>query len=451
MNARARLRNGASQGAVALAPLLYLYVEFVRPGDVVSVLSLFRLGALAILFSVFVWFAKCEKWPLKDLAIKLYVVFIVQMAIMTPIAVNNYSAFYSAYILLTYLLAFTLPAMALIDTHERVLHFFRHWTVINFILMLVTISYGGTGPGGFIGDENDVALAINMGLPYAFYLANQKDIGVLRRWWYWMVFVVGVTAVILTFSRGGFVGLFAVTIALLWFSRRKIRNLLLIVLASFLCGSLVMSVLPSGYSQRIESMFDPSDGTRSERLYSWTLGWNMFLDNPVLGVGPGNYPWRVGAYQPPPEERPPGQPPVDGRMAHSLYATLLPEMGALGTGLMLAIIWVLVKRMLAIIKAASAVKDSEQLPHDASAFALLAKAVLVSLFAYLTSGAFISVLYYPHFWIWIGFCGIIHYGSRRVAFFNPGSALSGAEAAPTKATVPRWKRGLAGRRAAGAG
>jgi O-antigen ligase len=28
-----------------------------------------------------------------------------------------------------------------------------------------------------------------------------------------------------------------------------------------------------------------SQGTGEERVYTWKIGWHMFLDNPVMGVG----------------------------------------------------------------------------------------------------------------------------------------------------------------------
>ena len=46
-----------------------------------------------------------------------------------------------------------------------------------------------------------------------------------------------------------------------------------------------------------ETIDDPNDSTRRDRIDSWSLGWEMFLDNPVFGVGVANYGWRVAEYQ----------------------------------------------------------------------------------------------------------------------------------------------------------
>ena len=56
----------------------------------------------------------------------------------------------------------------------------------------------------------------------------------------------------------------------------------------------------------------------------------LFFDNPVMGVGQGNYPWHVGEI----EEEMGVQwqtRSLSGRAAHSLYFTLLPELGLIGT------------------------------------------------------------------------------------------------------------------------
>jgi O-antigen ligase len=406
---------------LVLAPLLVLYVEYVRPGDMVGALSYLRLGILAITFSALVWLTKCDKRHLKDPVIVLYMVFVAQMVIMTPIAVNNYWAFHFTLLLITYLFGFVLPAMALVNSIDRAVRIFRHWVIIYIYLTVVVIYQGGTGPGGFLGDENDAALAINMGLPYVCYMAAQRGISTVRRWIYYAAIALGVFAIAVTFSRGGFVGLVAVGLVMWWFSRYKIRALLAFSLAVIVSGSMLLTVLPAGYLERIETMFDPSDGTRSERLYSWGLGWDMYLANPVVGVGPGNYPWRVREFEPPLELRPPGQPPVDGRAAHSLYATLLPEMGTVGTVVMFSMGWIATRRLLRVSKAVSNVKGDSEVPDDAHFLGLMAKAALASLFAFLVTGAFISVLYYPPFWVWLAFSSIIYYLSQRATFSGVNS------------------------------
>ena len=62
----------------------------------------------------------------------------------------------------------------------------------------------------------------------------------------------------------------------------------------------------------------------------------MWKANPVFGVGQGNYNWNVHFYE---DLNVTGQ-SSGGRAAHSLYFTLLPELGLLGVTLYVLILGV---------------------------------------------------------------------------------------------------------------
>jgi len=82
-------------------------------------------------------------------------------------------------------------------------------------------------------------------------------------------------------------------------------------------------------------------------------------------------------------------------VSHSLYFTIIPEFGLAGIIIFYGIFTIIYKRGGRIWKAYKKNPDSDD---DFIALAHLAKAAQVSLIGYLTAGAFISVLYYPHLW-----------------------------------------------------
>ena len=55
------------------------------------------------------------------------------------------------------------------------------------------------------------------------------------------------------------------------------------------------------------------------------MGWEMFLANPIFGVGQAIFPWTIGEYL---GGRTWQTRSLSGRQAHSLYFTLLPGIGA---------------------------------------------------------------------------------------------------------------------------
>jgi len=99
---------------------------------------------------------------------------------------------------------------------------------------------------------------------------------------------------VVTQNRGAMLALVALLVALPILSRRRIRAILA-VLAVLSAGGLVLGL--SDYGQRFRWIQDrvlPASG--SERLEIWKAGWAMSREHPMLGVGPGNFPNRIGEY-----------------------------------------------------------------------------------------------------------------------------------------------------------
>lgn len=168
----------------------------------------------------------------------------------------------------------------------------------------------------------------------------------------------------------------------------------------------VVLVAPSSYWEEIRSIAEENTpanpyGTGAARHYTWKVAWGMFLDNPIIGVGQGNFPWNVGAY-----ELKLGftegfhQRSMAGRAAHSLYFTLMPELGLIGIALFASMVVMTVRDLRFIQRSAG---SGSAAAGDALPFASLATALEASLVGYLFSGIFISVLYYPNFWLLMGF------------------------------------------------
>jgi len=164
-------------------------------------------------------------------------------------------------------------------------------------------------------------------------------------------------------------------------------------------------VAPDSYIDEIVSISDTENDTRNTRILHWRVSWAMFMDNPILGVGPGNYPWRSEYYQMELDTYVPGDRIMASRSAHSLYFTLLPEFGLAGTIPFVLILVGMFRRLTRFQNGGSSVSGKHPVEKDL----MLAKSIRASLIGYLCAGAFISVLYYPQFWysigLVIGLCG----------------------------------------------
>lgn len=133
-----------------------------------------------------------------------------------------------------------------------------------------------------------------------------------------VAFPLLILAGLLTFSRGGYLGMaaaFCVLIVLFWnkFSSKQKK----VWFGSFILAALVMLSAGRSVLFRFLSSFDFSEGSNVERMKNWRQGWEAFSDNIIQGVGIGNYSFYLDptiAYRTP-------------VYAHNLYLDLGAELG----------------------------------------------------------------------------------------------------------------------------
>ena len=169
----------------------------------------------------------------------------------------------------------------------------------------------------------------------------------------------------------------------------------------------VIQFAPSQYLAEIRTMDTQSykRDTGSERILSWSAGWRMFKDHPIFGVGVGNFgPWLPDYWEGKKQKS-----NMWGRVAHSLYFTLLPEMGIVGTFFFVGMLWGNFKDHRFICRleenkgsliAASNLTSAEKkkISNVIRTLYFFSHAYSGSMIAYLVTGIFISVLWYEYFW-----------------------------------------------------
>jgi probable O-glycosylation ligase (exosortase A-associated) len=324
------------------------------------------------------------------------------MVIHGPIAVNNYWTLMIFKAMVLNFITF-LSLIHFVDKPEKYDRLVKIWLGIHIFLAFIGIVKKGTGIGGFLGDENDLCMTLNMIIPFTLFLSlsrgNNKS-----RIYYILISSLFLFVIILTQSRGGFVGLLSVAIYCWLKSKKKFMlGLSFLILIFF-----ALLVAPSSYWGEVRSIREENTqqnpyGTGAARIYVWKVGWEMFLDNPVLGVGQGNFPWVFHTYEGKLglsegfDER-----SMAGRAAHSIYFAVMAELGIVGTLLFAAMILYTLKDLQYIQKVAINKKDVFTV-EESTKYYNLGLALEGSLIAYLVSGIFISILYYPNLWIIMGF------------------------------------------------
>lgn len=375
----------------------FLAFEFVRPQDQFGIIGIFKIPMILTLLGAILFIRGNKQGVFREPILKYIIFFIMVIALSIIKASNHNSTFTVFQSMSIFLISAIIPFIQYMNTKEKIFLFFKYWVAINVVFALFVISNGGTGTGGFNKDENDAALVLNAALPFAYYLAASKNTQKNLRLLYWLAFTIIISASILTFSRGGFLGIAAIGLIIFIQSKNKAKTIFISLILSLLFVTVGYKLLPEAYIADMKTISDTEDGTRNERLYSWDIGFQMFKKNPILGVGAGNYPWTVSRYAHLSSMYNPDGRSLGGRAAHSMYFTLIPELGLLG---IIAFIGLFHKTMTSM---RSIVKRYKDIEDDRSDFANLAQACFSSLFTCLITGAFISVLYYPVIWFYCTF------------------------------------------------
>lgn len=278
---------------------------------------------------------------------------------------------------------------------DSVQNLLKLWVVIYFFMALFTIKNTPYGAGDFTRDPNDACLALAMGIPYVAYSSLLSGLN-----WKWKRFchitlVLLFVGVVMTSSRGGFLGMLAGLGAMWWLSGKRLKIAMAALLGGIVIGSVVLSVLPEGYLADMESINDTEDETRLERIHTWEIGWEMFKDKPLLGVGAGNFSNTSHLYEAKTSWWTGFGRSLSGRAAHSLYFQVIPELGIFGIAVYVYFIFLLPLTLIGQARKLKYDNEDERLQK------IFLNIILASMAAYCAAGAFISVAYYPHLPMWI--------------------------------------------------
>jgi putative inorganic carbon (HCO3(-)) transporter len=262
----------------------------------------------------------------------------------------------------------------------------------------VRLAQRAAGP---IGEVNRYAQVLLVLVPLALFQYRQGRTG-WRRLPAAAAIVLIVSGVCLTYSRGALTSLGALLLAMV--ATGTLRPLRALGAGA---GVVVVAVLIApGYLDRIasirgvEGLFAPSplveaDGAVRGRATEMLAAFHVFLDHPVLGVGPGQYgPHYSVAYQ--------GDPDVafrflpTSRRAHNLYLETAAETGLLGLVLFIAIAGTVLARLW---------QARARLRPAHPALSELASALALSVFAYLCTAMFLHLSYQRYFWFLLALAG----------------------------------------------
>jgi probable O-glycosylation ligase (exosortase A-associated) len=239
-------------------------------------------------------------------------------------------------------------------------------------------------PDSFIADNNSFALALNMVIPILFFLAREENNRLVRRLLY-AAFACCVVSVVLTYSRGGQLGLVAVLAVICIKARRKALGVVLISV----CALGILTFAPEKWMDRMSTTAHGElDQSAEQRLVAWRTAWRLVQDYPIAGAGFDSLPDEelFMSYQ---AEPLPGGFRSTG--PHSIYFQMMADQGFVGLGIFLAFIGSCIASLRSLRRKAT--QSSE-----ASWVVNYTHMIETALIGYLISGAFLGLGYFDLFY-----------------------------------------------------
>jgi O-antigen ligase len=381
--------------------LLFTAVTYFRPYEHISVLSGFTSMAFWLALATLLVFIPTQlsvegTLTARPLEVNLALLLLLAGLMSVPLAIEPAEAWLSFVDFAKVITMFVVMV--------NVLRTERRWRAMFWLSLLVSVILSiyalndyrlghfdprgnrieGVIQGGIFDNPNDMALHLVTMIPLAFALLFVAR-GHLKKLFYGLCALLMVAATVVTFSRGGFLGLVCALFVLAWKIGR--RNRFAIAMLFLASGVVFFLLVPPEFIRRILSIFGGNvDG--GSAIARQNLLWQSIivtLRHPLFGIGMNNF-HNVSARE---------------QVSHNAYTQLSAEMGVLALVIYIIFILSAIKRMRAI----------ERETYDSRSQArvyYLAVGLQASLIGYMVSSFFASVAYLWYIYYLVGYTLCLH-------------------------------------------
>jgi len=372
---------------------MYLLFEYVRPQSIYTSIDILPWAQWSILGCAGALVLEGRAMRKLHVGDKWLLFFTVVVLASSVFAVRPFVSYNSLSVFLTWVLIYWLITNS-VDSEERFFifmglfllfslkmsqHATRSWAGGGFAFR----DWGAVGAPGWFHNSGEMAIQMAIFLPLSLYFVQAlrpqlKQLGRLKLLLLLILPTTAGIALLASSSRGGQLGGIAVVLWMIIKSRRRARGLVLAAVVAL--GT--MALLPSEQRARFTEM--GSDETSQQRLTLWTYGIEITNDHPVLGVGYDNWlSYYVDHY------------PLLGRyplLPHNIFIEASSEMGYIGLLAFVALILTTLRLNGRTRRLAGRTPDGRFLYY-------MAHGLDAGMIGYLVSGFFVTVLFYPYFWI----------------------------------------------------
>jgi O-Antigen ligase len=285
---------------------------------------------------------------------------------------------------------------------------------------------------GPIGEKNRYAQVLLMVVPLAYFAGSVAKRRLHRIFWYASAGIIA-AGVFLTFSRGAAVAAFAVLLLMVFHRVISISRLVIILLTA----SVLMAVVAPDFVLRIASLGTVADATDTSanvdgairgRTTEALAAINVFVDHPIVGVGPNRFFREFSQI----EANKLGLRHLDtNRRSHNLYLELAADQGLVGLGAF-GLIMVATLTQLASARRRWLDRDPER--------AAMAAGMMFALYSYFTTAFFLQLSYQRYLWAMVALANGLIWSLRETDTVSPLAKYTGAKYTGAKYTGSRTLR-----------
>lgn len=146
---------------------------------------------------------------------------------------------------------------------------------------------------GLLANPNQLSMVMAVTMPWT--LSEALKTREIKRWCLFTVLGLQAWCIVVTYSRGGALGMAVGLVAFAAFARDKGRALLIVLAASVA----VLVLAPRSFWERTGTIGEYAyDASAQGRIRAWETGLKALREHPLLGIGAGGYLHAWDRYQP---------------------------------------------------------------------------------------------------------------------------------------------------------
>ena len=387
----------------------YLFFEYVRPQSIYPVIDVIPWVPTVLLLSFGALFFSGELKSQPNRLNKLIVCYALVVLLSSAfsqypaVSFSKWRAFFDWFLIYFFIVLivnnekrfFIFLLSFLIYSFKMSQHGFLSWLKRGFAFT----DWGVTGAPGWFHNSGEagIQMCIYVPLAIAFIFAVYRYLSKPKLFFFLLMPFTGIGTAIASSSRGALVGLALAGIRPL-FTRPRVFFISAVALSAV--AAITISSIPDEFKQRFEQA--GTDKTSLHRIERWRGVVDSMQEYPVLGVGfeawSEYYPRH---YQVEFEGTP---------LVHNVFLQCSTELGYVGLSIFILMI-------LACFANTGKVRKLSR-EKDDQFLAIMSYGFDAALLGFLGSGFFVTVLYYPYFWIHCALTTCLYTAAQK-KFTNP--------------------------------